>query len=90
MSVWDHKAAHEIASAVDMHMKGSNARSQFGHLLIGVFKDAKRAGATAETGLQDLKDIRASLCVACRGGNLYKCDVSEGWSQNCEFLRQTK
>jgi hypothetical protein len=90
MSVWNHKVAHEIANAVDIHMKGSSARSQYGHQLIGVYRDAKRAGSTAQTGPQDLKDIRASLCIACRGENLYKCDVDEGWSHNCEFLRQSK
>jgi hypothetical protein len=88
MSVWDYKAAHEIASAVDIHMKGSSARSQYGHQLIGVYRDAKRAGSAAATGPQDLKDIRASLCIACRADALYKCDVDEGWSENCEFLRQ--
>jgi hypothetical protein len=90
MSVWDHKEAHEIARAVDMHMQRASARSQYVHQLIGVYKDAKRAGSTARTGLQDLQDIRARLCTVCRGGDLYKCDVSEGWSRNCEFLRQNK
>jgi hypothetical protein len=90
MSVWDYKAAHEIASAVDIHIqKRPSARSQYGHQLIGVYHDAKRAGSTALTGPQDLHDIRTSLCTVCRGDDLYKCDVSEGWSRNCEFLRQS-
>jgi hypothetical protein len=70
MSVRDHKSAHEIARAVDMHMKRSSARSQYGHQLIGVYKDAKRTGSIARTGPQDLKDIRTSLCVECRGDAL--------------------
>jgi hypothetical protein len=91
MSVWDHKEAHTIASAVDSHIKkGPTARSQYCHQLIGVYRDAKRAGLTDQTGPQDLKDIRASLCIACRGDSLYKCDVGEGWSKNCEFIRQNK
>jgi hypothetical protein len=71
-------------------MKGSSARSQYGHQLVGVYKDAKRAGATAMTVRQDLSDIRTDLCIACRGGDLYKCDVSEGWFHNCEFLLQSQ
>jgi hypothetical protein len=91
MSVWDHKAAHEIASAIDLHIqKVPRARSQYGHQLIGVYRDAKRAGSTAQTGPQDLKDIRTSRCVACRGDALYKCDVDEPWSNKCEFMRQRK
>jgi hypothetical protein len=90
MSDWNRKETHAIASALDIHMKGSSARSQYGHKLIGVYSDAKRAGSTSETGPQDLKDIRASLCMACRGDALCRCDVDEGWSQNCEFLRQKK
>ena len=88
MSMWEYKAAHEIARAVDIHMKGSSARSQYGHQLIGVFKDAKKASVTALTGPKDLDDIRAGLCIACRGDALYKCDVEKGWSPQCEFIRQ--
>jgi hypothetical protein len=90
MSVWDHKEAHEIARAVDTHMQRPSARSQYGHQLIGVYKDAKKAGSTSRTGPQDLQDIRVSLCTVCWGDELYKCDVREGWSRNCEFLRQSK
>jgi hypothetical protein len=86
LSIWDHKAAHEIARAVDMHMKSPSANSQQGHQLIGVYKDAKRAAATDQTGPQELSDIRASLCTACRGNTLYECDVDKGWSKNCAFI----
>jgi hypothetical protein len=86
MSIWDHKVAHEIARAVDMHMKSPSAHSQQGHQLIGVYKDAKRAATTVQTTPNDLEDIKASLCLACRGGKLYNCDVDTGWSPNCAFI----
>jgi hypothetical protein len=89
MSIWEHKAAHEIARAVEMHMRVSSAKSQYGHqLILGAYKEAKQASTTTQTDQQNLKDIRACLCIACRGDALYKCDVSEGWSHNCAFLRQ--
>jgi hypothetical protein len=88
MSPWGHKSAHEIAGAVAMHMKNSSAKSQRGFQLIDVYKDAKRAAATERTGPQELADIRSSLCCACRGDELYPCDVAEGWSQNCSFVQQ--
>jgi hypothetical protein len=70
MSVWMNKPTHEIASAAEIHIRGSAASSQLDHQRIGVYRGAKRAGAAAETGPQDLKDNGHSLCVACRG--IYK------------------
>jgi hypothetical protein len=92
MSNWQYKSANEIARALDIHIriKGSSAKSQYGHHIIGVFRAAKRASLNALTGPKELNDIRAGLCYACRGDALYECDVADGWSPQCEFLRQTQ
>jgi hypothetical protein len=90
MTIWEHKAANEIAGAVGRHLKKSSKESQQGHQLIGVYKDAKSAASTIRTDPQDLKGIRASLCCACRGDKLYPCDVDEGWSPNCAFIQQSQ
>jgi hypothetical protein len=86
MTRWNHKAAHAIARAVDMHINGPTVTSQQGHLLLGVYKDAKRAASTDKTSAEDLSDIRKSLCFVCRGRKLYTCDADEGWSPNCAFI----
>ena len=90
MKHWEHKAANDIAGAVGLHLRGSNQKSQYGQMLIGVYKDAKRAASSVLTSLNDLKDIRTSLCFACRGDKLYPCDVSVGYSPNCAFVRNNQ
>jgi hypothetical protein len=92
MSIWEHKSAHDIARAVDIHIKkgAASAKSQYGHHIVGVFRDAKRASVNALTGPKELDEIRAGLCYACRGDALYECDVAYGWSPQCEFIRQSQ
>ncbi len=87
MTIWEHKAAHEIAGAVANHIKSASADSQHGALLIGVYKAARRAAATDMTDPRALNHVRSSLCSLCRGHELYKCDVAEGWSPKCAFLQ---
>jgi len=86
MSVWDHKAAHELACAVEKHIHRSSAEPQAGHILMGVYSAAKKASKTAETNPVSLMHIWSSLCFACRRDKLYQCDVSEGKSEHCSFL----
>jgi hypothetical protein len=90
MSFSDHKAADELAGAVERHIKSSNADSQHGYHLIGVYKAARRAASTTNIGASALDHIRSSLCCACRGHGLYPCDVSRGWSTNCAFVQNNK
>lgn len=87
MSIWEHKAADELAGAVERHIKSASADSQHGYQLIGVYKAAKRAAATADTGPSALDHIRSSLCHTCRSHGLYVCDVDAGWSPNCAFVQ---
>jgi hypothetical protein len=87
MPTWEYKAAFDIARAVDLHIRSSSAKSQRGHQLIGVYKDARRAASTAQTSPNVLNDIRKSLCIECRGDKLFPCDVDVGYSPNCAFVR---
>lgn len=87
MSIWEHKAADELASAVAHFVKKSSADSQRWYQLIGIYKDAKRAAETIATNSSALDTIRSSLCLTCRGQKLYECDVVKGWSMNCAFVK---
>ena len=87
MSFREHKAAEELAGAVERHIRSASADAQHGYQLIGVYKAAKRVAATAETNSHALDHIRSSLCYACRGHGLYPCDLRYGWSPNCAFVQ---
>jgi len=87
MSVWEHKFANDIVGAVAHHLNNASADSQPGFQLIGVYKAAARAANTAITGPEDINHIRSSLCFTCRGDKLYDCDVKDGWSPNCAFIK---
>jgi hypothetical protein len=88
MSILEHKEAHEISGAIANHIKSASANSQHGALLIDVYKAARTAAATDKTDPAALNHVRRSLCSLCRGHELYKCDVAEGWSQECAFLQK--
>lgn len=88
MSIWEHKAADEIAGAVEKHIRSSSANSQHGYQLIGIYKAAKKAAITDQTNAENLSEIKTNLCSLCRGQALYECDVAEGWSAKCAFLKQ--
>jgi predicted xylose isomerase-like sugar epimerase len=34
-----------------------------------------------------LTECRAQMCEVCRSHRMYVCDLDEGWSPNCAFLR---
>lgn len=36
---------------------------------------------------RNLESCRESMCEICRENRLYKCDIDEGWSSNCAFVR---
>ena len=87
MPNWEQKAADELASALESHIK--NARDDLTDTgqLIGIYKAARRAATVAETGPEALIHIRGVLCSMCRRNRLYACDVDSGWSTNCAFIQ---
>jgi hypothetical protein len=88
MSNCEHKAAHELAYALENHLKRTGANLECCELLLSVYRAAKRAAVTAETGPDDLIHIRGFLCHSCRGHGLYVCDMDQGWSSNCTLIQK--
>ena len=88
MTMWNHKAADELAAAIDKHIRKSTTDSKQRDQLLGVYRAAKRAAAMDQTNREALANIRGSLCFLCRSQTMYECDAGKGWSANCAFIRE--
>jgi hypothetical protein len=87
MSNWEHKAAHELAVALENHFKSATLNLDCCEQLRSVYRAAKNA-ATNDSGPEVLIHIRCVLCHACRGNSLYICDIDLGWSSNCTLIQK--
>jgi hypothetical protein len=87
MSNWEHKAAYELACAMESHFKSAVVNPDCGEQLRSVYRAAKRA-TTTDSGPEALIHIRGVLCHSCRGNSLYVCDVDQGWSSNCALIKK--
>jgi hypothetical protein len=88
MGQWERKGATVLAYAISSHMAKTESSANEQYIsLQSVKKDVTKASTTVDTDTQKLHALRLSVCKVCRKHELYKCDLSEGWSQNCALLK---
>jgi len=90
MSTWNHKAAYDIARALDKHLGTPSKKFQFGRQLVGIYIDAEKASKSADTSSAELNHIRQSLCRVCKEAGLYACGANEGFSPDCALIKQNQ
>ena len=52
-----------------------------------VYELASKSAKCVLGASENLESVRRQLCATCRKNTLYDCDVQEGWSTNCAFMR---
>ena len=87
MANWERKEADILAEAIDKYRRRHPDRVQENAQLAVVQKAVDEAANTVSTSLADLTRHRAQVCAICRRAQLYECDVPQGWSENCAFIR---
>lgn len=86
MTLWERKAAEELADAIGKHRRSHPDQLENNALLAVVEEAVDACSNTVSTTAVEVSRHRALLCAICRGAKLYQCDVEVGWSQNCAFV----
>ena len=88
MSDWDRRqllamtdAIKHCIDAVDMPKTAMVVE------LEKVYELASKSAKCVLGASENLESVRRQLCATCRKNTLYDCDVQEGWSTNCAFMR---
>lgn len=87
MSNWERREADTLAEAISKHRKRHPDMVRENAQLAIVQKAVDEAANTVATTAGDLNRHRAQVCAICRGAGLNDCDVPQGWSYNCAFVR---
>lgn len=88
MNAWTQKKLDTLASAIDNHLSVNPWSERHGYLLIDARKRAHSASQVPYPNEKPLNEIRLAVCQVCRQYQLYECDFSVGWSENCAFLKK--
>jgi hypothetical protein len=86
MSNWERRDADTLADAIGKHVRNFPDLVAVNKMLIAIRVVVDEASTTVNTTPGELQRYRAQVCSLCRGNNLYRCDVPEGWSENCAFI----
>lgn len=76
-----------IADAVGACLRDCNKSTSTLDKLGAVLSLAHSQSRHGDIGARNLEFVRAELCSVCRNNDLYECDVADGWSTTCRFLR---
>ena len=87
MANWERKEADTLAEAIDKHRKNNPHLVQENAQLAFIQKAVNEAANTIATTAGDLARHRGHVCSVCRSSRLMDCDVAQGWSENCAFIR---
>ncbi len=87
MANWERREADTLAEAIHKHRMGNPhmVRENTQLAIIQIAVDV--ASNTVSTTIGELNRHRASVCTVCRDAKLHECDVPQGWSDNCAFIR---
>jgi hypothetical protein len=87
MANWERREADTLAEAIDKHLKRNPDLVHENAQLAVVQRAVDEAANTVATTATDLQRHRSQVCAICRGSDLSDCDVHQGWSDNCAFIR---
>ena len=87
MSNWERREADTLAEAISKHRRKNPDMAHENAQLAILQKAVDEAANTVSTTAGDLHRHRTQVCAVCRGANLNDCDVPQGWSRNCAFIR---
>jgi hypothetical protein len=87
MSNWERREADTLADAISKHRKRNPDMAVENAQLAILQKAVDEAANTVATTAGDLQRHRTQVCAICRGSGLNECDVTQGWSDNCAFVR---
>lgn len=88
MTNWTQKELDVLAAALQRHLSVAPWDNQYSYLLVDARKRAHAASELPIPCEKTLSEVRPAVCRVCREQHLYVCDVPNGWSSNCELLRQ--
>jgi hypothetical protein len=83
---WERKETDTLAEAIVKHLKRNPDMAVENQLHVLVQKAVDDASTTVSTTPGELMRFQSMVCTACRAGKLYKCDVPQGWSEDCAFV----
>jgi hypothetical protein len=87
MANWERREADTLAEAIHKHLKANPHMVQENLQLAIIQKAADDAANTVSTTMGELARHRAAVCAICRASKIHECDVPQGWSNNCAFIR---
>jgi len=87
MTNWDRREADILADAIAKHCRKQPSQTLENNLLLAIRGKVNQASQTVNTTFAELSFVRSQTCAVCRQYQLYECDVPQGWSKNCEFIR---
>lgn len=87
MSNWERREADTLADAISKHRRNNPDMVHENARLAIVQKAVDGAANTVATTAGDLHRHRTQVCAICRSSNLNDCDIPQGWSDNCAFVR---
>lgn len=84
MADWDRKNLNTLHGAINNSVSAIGVLDMRKVQLIGIKNQFSMSlGNEAKT----LRKCRVDLCEVCRGNKMYECDVKEGWSPTCAFIK---
>jgi hypothetical protein len=88
MGVWERKNLFNLAYAISNHLnKNENDERAYYESIQTIEKGISIGSLNISNPEPQLRSARLQVCEICRKYELYKCDVPEGWSSNCAFLK---
>lgn len=88
MSDWDRKQLLAMADAIKNCIGAVDMpKTVIAQELEKVYELANKSSKSVLDASANLESVRRQLCATCRKNTLYDCDVQEGWSTNCAFMR---
>ena len=88
MSDWDRKQLLVTADAIKHCIDAVDLpKTAMVVELEKVYDLANKSAKCVVDASENLESVRRQLCATFRKNTLYECDVQEGWSTNCAFMR---
>lgn len=85
--MWDRKEAVALADAISHRRMTCSENIEQNQLFACIGKDVATASQTDMTDAGRLERLRLRVCELCRANKMYDCDVPQGWTSRCSFLK---
>ena len=87
MTDWDRRRLLDIGDAIRRCMNREGLSGEQISALAKVYETANLGTHSVRVDFLAVERVKASLCVACRQGQLYKCDDGACGTETCELYQ---